>query len=123
MRPTSSTSSKQVACAKALELTSNVPDAANIKDRLIADDNYNEHFDINRTGVGKRRSLNDVELIQSNQMIENSLKPDMRYVYIELVDSTFIAHWKCKQKSHTTKNKAPINCLSGQLFTVIILST
>lgn len=90
MRPSSSTSSKQVACAKALELTSNVTDAVNIKDRLIAHDN--EQFDINRAGVGKRRSLNDVELIPSNQMIENSLKPDMRYVSSELIISTFIAH-------------------------------
>lgn len=90
MRPSSSTSSKQVACAKALELTSNVTDAVNIKDRLIADNN--EQLDINRAGVGKRRSLNDVELIPSNQMIENSLKPDMRYVSSELIISTFIAH-------------------------------
>lgn len=110
MRPSSSTSSKQIACAKPPELTSNVTDAINIKDGLIADDN--EHYDINRAGIGKRRSLNDVELIQSNQMIENSIKPDMRYVSIELIIYR-------KQ----TQNKNPINFMSGQLFTVIILST
>lgn len=77
LRPSSSSSSsKRVACDESPEFTPSVSNAIDSKDQLLAGDN--DRCASNSSGVVKRKSLNDVELIRSNQTIENSSKQDMR---------------------------------------------
>lgn len=79
LNPSSSTSAKQVANSKVLQ-DSSVSDTINNKDQPdLSGDNANGNHIIS-TGIVKRKSLNDVELMRSNLVVDSSLKQDMRYV-------------------------------------------
>lgn len=77
LNPSSSTTANQVANSKVLQ-DSSVSDAINGRDQRHTADNGNG--DVASAGVVKRKSLNDAELMRSNQVVESSLKQDMRYV-------------------------------------------